>query len=200
MAIFAVTEEMIRFDKSNQIRQFPQELGAAAKQTIEAACYSVLSTSGNYTRTTAAGDNDIGNNTNSTTFSPSGMELANSTLVTMKDKKSGRYLGISPDTLIVTPRLEFAAKQLLLSPQVGHLSSTLASGLSAIPPYGGGLNNPFRGYISRIIVSPWFGTGYQWCLMKAKKAVVYQEVDPLQLLIKSVDSSQMDEAQFLYDD
>lgn len=37
-------------------KQFPQELGAAMRQTEEVTAYSVLTTTGNYTRTTAAGD------------------------------------------------------------------------------------------------------------------------------------------------
>jgi hypothetical protein len=53
--------------------------------------------------------------------------------------------------------------------------------------YGAGTNNVFRGMVNRIIVSPWLGTSYQWVLMKAKRAVVYQEVEPLQLLIGQID-------------
>ena len=184
---FAITEEMIKFDKSNQIRQYPTDLGEAAKQTLEATAYGVLTNTANYTRTTAAGDNDVGNNTAATTFSATGLITAMGVLTTMKDRKSGRYFNIVPDTLIVAPRLEFAAKQLLMSPQLLPVGSgaTAGSGLPFV--YGAGTNNVFRGVVNRIIVSPWLGTGYQWALMKSNRAVVYQEVEPLQLLTGQID-------------
>lgn len=179
--LFGVTEEMIKFDKSNQIRQYPLELGAAAKQTIEEQAYAVLNTSGNYTRNSTTGDNDVGANTASTTFSAAGLVLAYGTIRTMKDNKSGRYLNIIPDTLVVTPRLEFAAVQLLLAPSL----QIPGDGVNAAKIYGTGGTNPFRGTVKNIIVSPYFGTTYGWCLLKAKRAVVYQEVEPLQLMLAS---------------
>ncbi|KKK96067.1 hypothetical protein LCGC14_2666480, partial [marine sediment metagenome] len=115
-AIISVTREMLLFDKLGMVRQQLNDLGAAMAMTEETDAYTIISTTGNFTRTTA--DNDIGNNTNTTTFSPAGLELAFSTLMTMKDRKSGRYLGVIPNTLIVGPRLMWGAKQLLLSPQV----------------------------------------------------------------------------------
>ena len=189
--IFAITEEMIRFDRSNQMRQYASEMGMASKQTREEQAYAVLSTTGNYVRNSTTNDNDVGANTSTVTFSPTGLITGFSTLSTMKDRKSGRYLGVRPDTLIVAPRLEFAAKQLLLSPDVGT-----RTGSSEV--YGTGTINQFRGLVRNIIVSPYFGTSYQWCLLQAKRAVVYQEVDPLQLLTEDVRSVQ-NEGYFVYD-
>lgn len=193
---FAITEEMIKFDKSNQIRQFPMDMGEAAKQTLEEVAYGVLTNSNNYVRNSTTGDNDVGANTAATTFSPAGLITAYATLNTMKDRKSGRYFHITPDTLIVTPRLEFAAKQLLLSPELMPVGSGATSGAPFI--YGAGTSNVFRGVVNRIIVSPWLGTSYQWVLMKAKRAVVYQEVEPLQLLVGQIDY-QNNGAYFNYD-
>ena len=172
--IIEVTREMTLFDQLGMIRQQTADLGQAMAMTEENDAYTILNTTGNYNRTIA--DNDIGNNTNTTTFSPAGLELAFSTLRTMKDRKSGRYLGVRPDTLCCGPRLEFFAKQFLLSPEMGGMGDS-----NAAISYGGGTGNPFRGAISNIIVSPWFGTSFQWCLMQRGKAVVKQVVWDLEL-------------------
>ena len=176
--IIAVTEEMIRFNRTNLIKRQAQKLGRAAANTREQACYSVLTTAANYTRDTTTGDNDLGPNTAATTFSADGVNLALNVLRTMKDRKSGQYLGVNPDTLIVTPRLEMAAKQLLLSPVL----QIPGDGVTTAKVYGTGTNNPFRGMIGTIIVSPRLGSSYQWSLMEAKQAVILQVVDDLQIL------------------
>jgi hypothetical protein len=35
--------------------------------------------------------------------------------------------------------------------------------------------------VRRIIVSPWIGTGYQWALLQAQKAIYFQRVAPLEI-------------------
>ena len=194
--IFSITEEMIKFDRLNMIKQYPQDMGAAAKTTLEEQAYAVLTTAGNYTRNSTTGDNDVGANTGATTFSATGLLTAFTTLATMKDRRSGRYLNIMPDTLIVTPSLEWAAKQLLLS------DTLMRAGTGATSPgqeiYGGGTSNVIRGAVKTIIVTPWLGTSYQWVLMQKNRAAVMQEVEPLQLLIDDVRTVQ-NEAYFVYD-
>ena len=147
--ILAVTEEMIRFNKTNLIKRQAAQLGRSAANTREQTCYSVLTTGGNYVRNSTTGDNDIGANTAATTFSAAGLNTALTTLRTMKDRKSGVYFGVIPDMLIVAPRLEVAAKQLLLSP---FLQRT--GGSTTAEVYGSGTTNPFRGLVNTIIVSP----------------------------------------------
>jgi hypothetical protein len=195
--ILTVTEEMIRFNRLNILKRNAEKMGAAAARTRDQACYSVLTTTGNYTRTTAAGDNDIGNNTNTTAFSASALMTMLSTLRTMKDRKSGVYLGIEPDTLIVAPMLEFVAKQLLLSPVLQRVTGAVTAPADQ-NVYGTGTNNPFRGLINTIIVSPRIGTTYQYCMMAARQAVVLQEVEGLQILQESVGVVQQ-EGYFRYD-
>ncbi len=192
-AIFAVTEEMIRFDKTNIVAQYPADLGAAAKVTIESMVYATLCTTGNYTANSTTGDNDVGANQVATTFSAGGLLTAHRTLTTMKDRKSGRYLGIMPDTLIVAPGVEWAARQLLFAPIVQR-------GSNAAEVYGTGTENPLRGYITRLIVSPYMGTTFGWVLMQRNKAMVYQEVDPLQLLVESTRGHQDNSGYFNYDE
>lgn len=191
--ILTVTEEMIRFNKIPQIRFDASDAGRRAANTREQSVYTVLTTAGNYTRNSSTSDNDIGANTASTTFSATGLNTALSVLRTMKDRKSGVYFGVNPDTLIVTPRLEMAAKQLLLSPMLQR------TGGSTTPDvYGTGSTNPFRGLVNRIIVSPRLGTSYQWVLMESKRAVILQEVEGLQVLQERAGMVES-EAYFVYD-
>ena len=178
--ILEVTEEMLKFNRTNLIKRDAALLGRAAASTREQTVYSVLTDTNNYTRTTAAGDNDIGNNTGAVTFSASGLNTALNTLRTMKDRKSGQYLGVMPDTLIVAPRLEMAAKQLLLSPALARVGGNTTNDV-----YGGGVANPFRGMVNQIIVSPRLGTSYQWSLMEAKQAIILQVVEDFQIFFES---------------
>lgn len=191
--ILTVTEELIKFNRIAQIKFDASEAGRRAANTREQAAYSVVNTAGNYVRTTAAGDNDIGNNTAAVTFSALGLNTALATLRTMKDRKSGVYFGVNPGTLLVTPRLEMAAKQLLLSPELRQ-----SDGSTVIKTYGQGQTNPFRGLINQIIVSPRLGSTYEWVLMEAKRAVILQEVEGLQILQESA-GSVTSEAYFKYD-
>lgn len=191
--ILTVTEEMIRFNRVGLLTLRAQKMGRSAANTREQACYSVLTTTGNYTRNSTTGDNDIGANTAATTFSATGLNTALTTLRTMKDRKSGAYLGVNPDTLIVAPRLEMAAKQLLLSPILTPLPVSTTGAV-----YGTGTSNPFRGQVNRIIVSPRLGTSYQWALLEAKQAVVIQEVESFQIWQEAMNRIEQ-EGWFLYD-
>jgi hypothetical protein len=159
--ILEVTEEMIRFNKIAQIRFDASEFGRMAANTREQTVYTVLTTAGNYVRNSTTGDNDIGANTAATVFSATGLNTALTTLRTMKDRKSGVYFGVNPDTLIVAQRV---------------------GGSTTNDVYGGGSTNPFRGLVNRIIVSPRLGTSYQWVLMEGKRAAILQEVEGLQVL------------------
>jgi hypothetical protein len=193
--VFSVSEEMLRWEQTNIIRQKPAALGAAAKQTLEELAIGIITTTGNYTATTS--DNQIGNNTATTTFSGAGLQLAYSTIATMFDRKSGRPLNIMPDTLIVAPGIEWVAKKLLFADTLVR-----AGGNTTAEVWGSDQSNPFRGTIRNLIVSPYLGikgTKYGWVLMKARMPVVYQEVEPLQLLIEDTRGHQDNEGYFVYD-
>ena len=192
--LIAVTEEMIRFNRLNILKRHTARLGGAAARTRDVACYSVLTTAGNYTRNSTTGDNDIGANTAATTFPASGLVTALATLRTMKDNKSGSYFDVMPDTLLVTPLLEVGARQLVMSPNL----QIPGDGVTTAKVYGTGTVNPLRGMVSRIIVSPRVGTSYQWVLMQAKQAVTLQEVEGLQILQESVGRVEQ-EGYFRYD-
>jgi hypothetical protein len=180
------------FDQTGIIKQLATDLGVAAKVTLETIAYAQLCTTANYDRTTA--DNSVGNNTGTTTFSAGGLLTAWRTIRTMFDRKSGRPLNIIPDTLITAPGNEWAAKQLLFADTIVRASAN-----NAAEVYGTGQANPIRGVVTRLIVSPFMGTAFGWALMAAKKMFVYQEVDPLQLLIEDVKGNQNSEGYFVYD-
>jgi phage major head subunit gpT-like protein len=167
-AIIGVTREMIQFDRLNMIRQIVADVGPALAYTKEYTVYAQLQTAGNYTRTSA--DNEVGNNTAGTAFSATGLITAVDTLRTMTDKNSGRFLNVIPDTLICGPQLEWYARELLLAPNL-----TRASAYTTAEKFGTGNDNPFRGLINRIIVSPFVGTT-KWVVMQAKKALMVQTV------------------------
>lgn len=168
--IIQITREMVLFDRVGMIRDMVADLGNALAMTKEQDAYTLATTAGGYVRNSTTGDNDEGANTLSTAFSPGGLVIARRTLVTMKDRKSGRYLGVQPDTLIIGPDLEFAAKQLLTGDAIQRVGGSTTNDV-----YGSGTSNPFKGLITNIVISPFMVEG-NWILCQAKKFVVCQEV------------------------
>lgn len=175
--IVEVTGDDIRFDRLGKIRQISMEMGRAARMTEEQQVYNDITTTGNYMRNSTTNDNDVGANTQTLTFSGIGLETAYTIISTAKDRKSGQYLGLRPDTLIIGPRLEWAAKQLLLSPEIAR-----THGSGTAETRGTGTTNVFRGMVSNIVVSPWLGTSYQWALCDSMRpGYVFQRVEPFNI-------------------
>lgn len=183
-----VTQDDIRFDRLGKLRQIAPELGRAARNTEEAAVYAVITTTTNFTRNSTTGDNDIGANTSALTFSGLGLEQAYTTITTAKDRKSGSYLGLLPDTIICGPRMAFAIRQLLFADSIMRASANNAAEVR-----GTGTTPIYRGLITNMIVSPWFATttsGYQWALVDSKRTgFVFQEVEPFNILQEGMDAS-----------
>lgn len=183
-----VTQDDIRFDRLGKLRQIAPELGRAARNTEEAAVYAVITTTGNFTRNSTTNDNDVGANTSALTFSALGLEQAYATIATAKDRKSGSYLGLQPDTIICGPRLAWAVRQLLFSDDIVRASANNTAEVR-----GTGTTPIYRGLIRNMIVSPWFATttnGYQWALVDSKRTgLVFQEVEPFNVLQEGMDAS-----------
>jgi len=179
-AILSISREAILFDRTNIIMQQIRDLAGAMAYTEEDDAYTVITTAGNFTRTSTGGDNDIGNNTAATTFSATGLMTALKTLRTMKDRKSGRYYGVNPTMLICGVNVEWAAKQLLLSDTLMR-----THGNTSAEVYGTGVSNPLRGQITQIVVSPFQLDEDSWVLMEPRKAVVKQVVWDLELVQKT---------------
>jgi hypothetical protein len=181
-----VTGDDIRFDRVGKLRQIAPELGISAANTLEATVYAVITTVGNFVRAQTTGDNDVGANTSALTFSALALEQAYATIATAKDRRSGSYLGLLPDTIIVGPRMQWMALQLLMGDaMVRNSAASEVRGASNTPIY--------RGLIRNIIVSPWFATtanGYQWALVDSTRtSLVLQEVEAFNVLQEGMDAS-----------
>lgn len=181
-----VTGDDLRFDRVGKLRQIAPELGISAANTLEAAIYAVITTTTNFTRNSTTLDNDVGANTSALTFSGLGLEQAYATISTAKDRRSGAYLGLMPDTIICGPRMRWPVMQLLMADQFSRNSN-------ASEVRGTGTTPIYRGLIRNIIVSPWFATttnGYQWALVDSTRtSLVLQEVEPFNVLQESMDAS-----------
>lgn len=187
--IVSITEEMQKFDQLGKVRQIAESMGRAGRLGEEQDVMVELTNTAKYTRAGNTGDNDetaVGNgaNTQSLTFSPEALIAAFNILRTMKDRKSGQYLNVMPNTLVLAPKLWWAARQLIGSPDLwgqGDADATVV--------YGQGTKNSFFNVVSTIIVSPIFGNGFQWALMEAGRGMRFQRVEPLQILQEGMNAA-----------
>jgi hypothetical protein len=184
--LIEVTQDDIRFDRLGKLRQIAPELGRSARMTEEAAVYAVITNPNNFTRNSSTNDNDVGANTAATTFSGLGLELAYATVATAKDRRSGAYLGLMPDTIICGPRMAWPIRQALFADEFSRNSN-------ASEVRGTGTTPIYRGLIRNMIVSPWFATttsGYQWAIVDSTRtSVAFQEVEPFNVLQEGMDAS-----------
>lgn len=183
--IMPVTVEMQKFDQVGKVREMPELMGRSMRREEEQAVMNVLTTTANYTRSNTDGDNDesatgSGANQQTLTFSPTGLIAAFNILRTMKDRKTGLYLGVMPDTLIVAPKLAWVVKQLIQS------TTIIRTGSSEV--YGNGVQNAFFDIVRKIIISPEFGSNYEWGLMESGRAITFQRVEPITLLTEAANS------------
>lgn len=171
-----VTMEMRMFDQTNKVRDLAQSIGRSLALTEEYAVADVLTTTANYTASNTNGDNDeatvgSGANQQTLTFSAIGLEGALNILMTMKDQKSGRYLGVMPNILWCAPKALWAVKKL-----INAAVAVRTHGNTTAEIYGTGEMNPFFGIVSTIVSSPVFGNGYEWGLMDTSQALKFQRV------------------------
>jgi len=181
--IIPVTEEMQRFDQVGKVREIPDLLGRAMRRGEEQDVMNIITTAANYVRSNTTGDNDEGANTAATTFSATGLITAFNVLRTMKDRTSGQYLNVSPDTLICGPKLWWAVNQLL-----NGATGSRQGGNTTNEVYGTSTINSFFNAVSTIIVSPEFSSSYAWWMGQSKRAVTFQRVDPITMMVESMGS------------
>ena len=173
-----VTGDDIKFDRIGVIRQIATDLGRSAVVTEDDAFFTSITTTGNFTRNSTTGDNDVGANTQTLTFNALQLDLALACISTSKDRKSGNYLNYHADTIIIGPRMEYPVKQMLLSPILSRYGGT-----GAIEVRGMGTTNPYTGTFNRILVHPKFSASYAWALVDSTAySYVWQVVDPWQIL------------------
>lgn len=182
--IIPVTEEMQRFDQVGKVRELPELLGRSMRRGEEQDVMNIITTTGNYTRNSTTGDNDEAANTAATTFSATGLITAFNVLRTMKDRRTGIYLNVMPDTLIVGPKLWWAANQLLNGAQVIRQGGNTTNEV-----YGTSNVNSFFNSVKNIIVSPEFSSSYAWWLGESRRAVTFQRVDPITMLVEQMNGT-----------
>lgn len=185
-AILEVTGDDLRFDRLGIIAtQTAPELGRAMRMTEEQVVYNALTTTANFTRSNTTRDNDVGANTQNLTFNAANLETAYTVISTSKDRSTGAYLGMAPDTLVVGPRLMFAAQQLLLGSDMLRTHGNTSAEVRGTSTY-----NPYRGMITRIVVSPWLSDSFNWALIDSRRmGIVFQEVEPMTVSQSSQDQS-----------
>lgn len=176
--IIDVTEELMKFDMLGKVRDTANAMGRALRMTRNQQVLNVLTTTTNYA---VKNLNDQGtSNTQTLTFTPKNLNTALALMMTQKDRKSGQYLGVMPSVLVVGPLLERFAKMLISSPELMRQGGPTTSEV-----YGAGMNNPFFGVVSRVIVSPLFGASYQWALLDPTRAIYFQEVEGPRVEVES---------------
>lgn len=194
--VASILGDWIKFDQIGKIRQIPDLLARSLRMTEEQRVYNVLTTTGNYTRNSTTNDNDVGANTAATTFSGLGLELAVNTIGTSKDRKSGNYLGLRADTIVIGPRMEVPVKMLLMSTDLNRQGGNTTNEVR-----GTGTMNSYKGMLNNIIISPWFGTGanaYQWLVFDSTVPwMVFQTVEPANVFQE--DANMTSEAWLKYD-
>ena len=179
-----VTMDDIRFDRLGKIRQIADELGRAFRMREEQEAYNLITTAANFTRNSTTGDNDVGANTAATTFSAAGFETAYTTIATSKDRSSGQYLGLTPDTILCGVRSERYIKQFLLADTLMRQATAASAEVT-----GQGTNNPYRGLIRRIIVSP-FIQSFAWAMCDSTRmGAVFQRVEGLNVMQEAMNAS-----------
>lgn len=177
--IIEITEELMKFDLWGKVRDLSAQIGRSMRLGRENSVFAAITAAANYNGATilndGSGTGTSANNKQTLTFSPKALNTAMAILTTMKDRTSGQYLGVMPDTLIVTPLLERFARMLISSPELMRVGG----GTNDV--YGGGMKNPFFGYVSKVVVSPMFGNGYEWALIDTSRFLKFQEVEGLRV-------------------
>ena len=135
----------------------------AGRLTEEAKVYDYIFTQGNYTRSQDNNDNDVGPNSRTAyPFTTDNLNTAYQTIATAKDKYSGAYFGCTPNTIVAGPLMNVEILQLLNRTEVRRT----ATPTGAEDTYG--TTNPYRGFVNRIIISPWV-LGRNWMLCDSTK-------------------------------
>ena len=170
--IMLVTGDELRFDKVGIIARNARRMAQKAITTSEAKVFEEILKTSNYDKSKSNGNNDVGANTSSLPFSLKNLNTAAATIRTSKDKQSGQYLMCNADTLVVSPLLDAAVRQAVMSSNLGRAED------GGTELHGQGTSNPFSG-LYRIIVTPYIGAEYQWALFDSKNnGLVYTEVEP----------------------
>ncbi len=207
--MFSVERELIDDDQTGQVQQRAQGLGARLRYKEEADVMGVdvftlaplgrgITGVAGQSYTTAIGNRPAA----FTKLSQAGLEAADIALHNMLDPLGNRIL-VKPSLLLTCPAEKFNSAKLLnsaLQPSVPQTAIT-GSGATASSFFQGGLTgwnatiNPLQGLYT-LKISRWLPTGTDsnsvtagfWYLMEPKTSIVWQDRDPLELLMEARDA------------
>jgi hypothetical protein len=207
--MFTVERELIDDDQTGQVQQRAEGLGARLRYKEEADVMGVdvftLNPLGRGITGVAAQSytTAIGNRpTEFLKLSQAGLESADISLHNMLDPLGNRIL-VKPSLLLTCPAEKFNAAKLLNSALQPSVPQTVTSGSGATTTsfFQGGLTgwnatvNPLQGLYT-LKISRWLPTGTDgagvtagyWYLMEPKTSIVWQDRDPLELLMEARDA------------
>jgi hypothetical protein len=198
--MFSVERELIDDDQTGQVEQRATGLGERLRYKEEADTLGVdvftLATLGRgitgvagTSYTTAIGNRPAAY----ANLTQSGLEAADIALHNMLDPLSNRIL-VKPSTLLVSPADKFNAAKLLNSALQPSVPGTTAFGTGATQSaqFSAGATgwvmttNPLQGLYA-LKVSRFLPANY-WYLMEPKTSIVWQDRDPLELLMEARDA------------
>jgi len=201
--MFTVERELIDDDQTGQVQTRASGLGSRLRYKEEADVMGVdvykLTPQGRGI-TGVAGQSyttAIGNAPSAgfAKLSQNGIETADIDLMNITDPLQNRIM-VKPSLLLTNPTEKFNAAKLLkstLQPSV-PMTTTYGTGATANAQFSGGqtgwtmTTNPLQGLytlkISRWLPNDGSGNGY-WYLMEPKTSIVWQDRDPLELLMEA---------------
>lgn len=174
-----VPRTVLEDEQYGQIKLKIQDIAQEVRRAYDEYAFGMLKSGtslncfdgGYFFRTTH--DNGSGNQSNalSTAFSKTALQTAITTMRRYKDDK-GRILAIQPDTLIVSPELEWSAKELLNASSFIVSKQITADSTGALTPN----YNSVQGALN-LMVSPYLTSATEWyvaCTTKSIKPIIMQ--------------------------
>jgi hypothetical protein len=209
--MFTVERELVDDDQTGQVQQRAEGLGARMRYKEEADVLGVdvftlaqlqrgITGVTSQSYTTAIGNKPTAGYAK---LSQAGLEAGDIALHNMKDPLGNRIL-VKPALLLSAPAEKFNGAKLLnssLQPSIPQTASNTAGNIGTAPSdaifWQGGLTgwngtiNPLQGLYS-LKISRWMpvdgsGNGF-WYLMEPKTSIVWQDRDPLELLMEARDA------------
>ncbi|MFQ3549971.1 MAG: Mu-like prophage major head subunit gpT family protein, partial [Armatimonadota bacterium] len=195
----AVERSAIEDDKYGQIKIRVQSLASEAKRHIDEIVFSLLSSGfsskcydgKNFFDTQHQyGESGVQSNKTTSALSAESLQEAITTMMKYKDDR-GKFLGITPDILVVPPDLQWTAMELLEStyyPEEGDITSKNA-------------NNVLKGKLD-LLVSPYLVDTNNWFVLSTKgtvKPFILQSRTPIEFsaLLENSESGFMRD-EFIY--
>ena len=199
--IIAITEEMVKFDKTREIMDLGNDFGVAQKRTQEKMAWDLMTAPYGQTtpelnvtsvyQTASSSTKPWINSASGATSLFSGQQLYNTVIAMQRQTDAqGNLLGVTPDSMIIPVEAQAAVDQVLDSQWLGFTGSTQKDSLTGPPT-----KNPYYGQISEdnVFTSPFFqsfsgstftSASFPWGVfdLDQGQAWTWLEVEPLTVL------------------